>query len=113
MNCKPRDFEFIVYFGISLCMFCGMWCKIFQFESFIVNSTVVDQNTDNLIANSNNFFCLDSPKSSSKTANLTGNERQIKDGCADIYNAVQKWTKINREGTDVITEIANIRISFL
>lgn len=54
-----------------------------------------------------------SPKSSSKTANLTGNERQIKDGCADIYNAVQKWTKINREGTDVITEMANIRISFL
>lgn len=54
-----------------------------------------------------------SPKSSNKTANLTGNERQIKDGCADIYNAVQKWSKINREGTDVITEMANIRISFL
>lgn len=54
-----------------------------------------------------------SPKSSNKTANLTGNERQIKDGCADIYNAVQKWSKINREGTDVITEMANIRIIFL
>lgn len=54
-----------------------------------------------------------SPKSSNKTANLTGNERQIKDGCADIYNAVQKWSKINREGTDVITEMANIRINFL
>lgn len=54
-----------------------------------------------------------SPKSTNKTANLTGNERQIKDGCADIYNAVQKWSKINREGTDVITEMANIRISFL
>lgn len=58
-------------------------------------------------------FTMDSPKSSNKTANLTGNERQIKDGCADIYNAVQKWSKINREGTDVITEMANIRISFL
>lgn len=55
----------------------------------------------------------DSPKSTNKTANLTGNERQVKDGCADIYNAVQKWSKINREGTDVITEMANIRISFL
>lgn len=54
-----------------------------------------------------------SPKSTNKTANLTGNERQVKDGCADIYNAVQKWSKINREGTDVITEMANIRISFL
>lgn len=54
-----------------------------------------------------------SPKSTNKTANLTGNERQIKDGCADIYNAVQKWSKINREGTDVITEMANIRIIFL
>lgn len=54
-----------------------------------------------------------SPKSTNKTANLTGNERQIKDGCADIYNAVQKWSKINREGTDVITEMANIRINFL
>lgn len=54
-----------------------------------------------------------SPKSTNKTANLTGNERQVKDGCADVYNAVQKWSKINREGTDVITEMANIRISFL
>lgn len=54
-----------------------------------------------------------SPKSTNKTANLTGNERQVKDGCADIYNAVQKWSKINREGTDVITEMANIRIIFL
>lgn len=54
-----------------------------------------------------------SPKSSNKTANLTGNERQIKDGCADIYNAVQKWSKINREGTDVITDMANISINFL
>ncbi|XP_022333595.2 cyclin-dependent kinase 2-interacting protein-like isoform X2 [Crassostrea virginica] len=54
-----------------------------------------------------------SPKYSSKTANLTGNERQIKDGCADIYNAIQKWTKTNREGTETITDMANIRISLL
>ncbi|XP_061174758.1 cyclin-dependent kinase 2-interacting protein-like [Saccostrea echinata] len=50
---------------------------------------------------------------SNKTANLTGNERQIKDGCADIHNAIQKWTKTNRDGTETITEIANIRISHI
>ena len=60
-----------------------------------------------------NLFSTGSPKYSSKTANLTGNERQIKDGCADIYNAIQKWTKTNREGTETITDMANIRISLL
>ncbi|XP_062596564.1 cyclin-dependent kinase 2-interacting protein-like [Saccostrea cucullata] len=54
---------------------------------------------------------LNNVAKSSKTANLTGNERQIKDGCADLHNAIQKWTKTNREGTEIITEIANIRIS--
>ncbi|XP_062568501.1 cyclin-dependent kinase 2-interacting protein-like isoform X2 [Saccostrea cucullata] len=56
---------------------------------------------------------LNNVAKSSKTANLTGNERQIKDGCADIHNAIQKWTKTNREGTEIITEIANIRISHI
>lgn len=81
-------------------------CKIFQSESKMIKHWEFDRNIDN-------FFLSDSPKSTNKTANLTGNERQVKDGCADIYNAVQKWSKINREGTDVITEMANIRISFL
>uniref|UniRef100_A0A0K8RMG6 Putative cyclin-dependent kinase 2-interacting protein n=1 Tax=Ixodes ricinus TaxID=34613 RepID=A0A0K8RMG6_IXORI len=48
----------------------------------------------------------------SKT-NLTGIPRKIRDSCADIYNIVQKWDKLNVDGTVLLNRIATAKMKSL
>ncbi|XP_064490081.1 cyclin-dependent kinase 2-interacting protein-like [Ornithodoros turicata] len=49
----------------------------------------------------------------SSHVNLTGIPRKIKDSCADIYNFVQKWNKLNANGTLLMNKIASEKIRSL
>ncbi|XP_063423242.1 cyclin-dependent kinase 2-interacting protein-like isoform X3 [Mytilus trossulus] len=49
-------------------------------------------------------------KEHNKSGNLTGSERQIKDGVADVYNLIQKWKNANSDGMHIIDTIANIKL---
>lgn len=44
---------------------------------------------------------------------LTGYQRQVADIVADFYNAIQKWSQINSEGFQEISEISNVKLSIL
>ncbi|CAN7994912.1 unnamed protein product [Ixodes hexagonus] len=46
-------------------------------------------------------------------SNLTGVPRKIKDSCADIYNIVQKWDKLNVDGTVLLNKIATAKMKSL
>lgn len=40
---------------------------------------------------------------------LTGSARKIKDNAADFHNILQRWEKLNEEGSKIAMTIANIR----
>ncbi|XP_071080068.1 cyclin-dependent kinase 2-interacting protein-like [Haliotis cracherodii] len=42
--------------------------------------------------------------------NLTGMLRKVKDTAADVHNQIFKWKKLNTEGSNIISEIANTKI---
>ncbi|XP_067681624.1 cyclin-dependent kinase 2-interacting protein-like [Haliotis asinina] len=42
--------------------------------------------------------------------NLTGILRKVKDTAADVHNQLLKWKKLNTEGSNIISEIANTKI---
>ncbi|XP_046545122.1 cyclin-dependent kinase 2-interacting protein-like [Haliotis rubra] len=42
--------------------------------------------------------------------NLTGILRKVKDTAADVHNQILKWKKLNTEGSNIISEIANTKI---
>ncbi|EEC00219.1 cyclin-dependent kinase 2-interacting protein, putative [Ixodes scapularis] len=50
-----------------------------------------------------------SDRTPSKT-NLTGIPRKIRDSCADMYNIVQKWDKLNVDGTVLLSRIATAKL---
>lgn len=42
---------------------------------------------------------------------LTGFQRRIKDSAADLYNSVQKWENLKKQGFNVVSGIANLKIA--
>ena len=41
---------------------------------------------------------------------LTGSERKIRDCAADIHNSIEKWDDYNVEGSDILSELANLKL---
>lgn len=48
-----------------------------------------------------------------RSGNLTGSERKIKDGVADVYNLIQKWRSGHSTGMKIVDEIANIKLQHM
>lgn len=48
-----------------------------------------------------------------KQGNLTGSARKLKDGAADLHNLVEKWNTLQIDGTNIVNEIANIKLECL
>lgn len=48
-----------------------------------------------------------------KQGNLTGSPRKLKDGAADLHNLVVKWNTLQIDGTNIVNEIANIKLERL
>ena len=48
-----------------------------------------------------------------RSGNLTGSERKIKDGVADVYNLIQKWRSGYSAGMEIVDEIANIKLQHM
>lgn len=42
---------------------------------------------------------------------LTGFPRKIKDAMADVHNLIQKWEKLKNIGLNVLSDLANLKIS--
>lgn len=51
-----------------------------------------------------------SPSRQLPQGNLTGSERKLKDGAADLNNYVEKWSSLNAIGCNLISEISNIKV---
>ncbi|XP_014667823.1 PREDICTED: cyclin-dependent kinase 2-interacting protein-like [Priapulus caudatus] len=66
----------------------------------------------NVLKENNQFIAVtdNECKTPSKTANLTGLPRRVKDCCADWYNYVQKWEEANISGATLVKNIANCRL---
>merc|ERR1711860_141808 len=54
-----------------------------------------------------------SPKELNRSSNLTGSERKVKDGVADVHNLIQKWKIANSTGMQIINTIANIKLQHI
>ena len=59
------------------------------------------------------IFFLESPRNLNRSGNLTGSERKIKDGVADVYNLIQKWRSGYSAGMKIVDEIANIKLQHM
>ncbi|XP_052435931.1 cyclin-dependent kinase 2-interacting protein [Carassius gibelio] len=46
-----------------------------------------------------------------KKGNLTGSARKLKDDAADWHNLIQKWERLNDEGSTIATKIVNLGMS--
>lgn len=46
-----------------------------------------------------------------KKGNLTGSARKLKDDAADWHNLIQKWERLNDEGSSIATKIVNLGMS--
>ncbi|KAL4237948.1 hypothetical protein ACF0H5_002658 [Mactra antiquata] len=45
-----------------------------------------------------------------RQGNLTGTARKLKDGAADLHNYIQSWNGYKTEGSNIISDIANIKL---
>jgi len=43
-----------------------------------------------------------------KKVNLTGSARKFKDNAADWHNLIQKWERLNDDGSTIATKIVNL-----
>jgi len=51
-----------------------------------------------------------SPIRQHSQGNLTGSERKLKDGAADLNNYMDKWSLLNTEGSNLISDMANLKL---
>ena len=45
-----------------------------------------------------------------RQGNLTGSARKLKDGAADLHNLVERWNTLHIDGTNIVNEIARIKL---
>ncbi|ESO83523.1 hypothetical protein LOTGIDRAFT_204781, partial [Lottia gigantea] len=56
------------------------------------------------------FSPVKSPVAELPKGNLTGKPRKLKDGAADVHNAILTWKQLNIQGTSLFNQIANIKL---